>query len=203
MLKRQQSLLKADGHGVRQLRQVSSPTWSRLILNVKLFCKPHKFRQLLQHLHGRPFALSWVTPTLAACSYPETDEAIEAVASQGISLIINLHTRALSSETLPRFGLSQVHLPTRDFTAPRLADICLGITALDRAFSEGKKAVVHCGAGLGRTGCFIACYLVKTGLGARESIAEVRRIRPGSIETRGQETLVRRYEDSLRRSSPA
>ncbi|HCA46062.1 MAG TPA: protein-tyrosine-phosphatase, partial [Armatimonadetes bacterium] len=53
---------------------------------------------------------------------------------------------------------------------------------------------VHCMAGLGRTGTMIACYLVSQGMPAEEAIAEVRRARPGSIQTEQQEQAVRRWQ---------
>jgi atypical dual specificity phosphatase len=57
---------------------------------------------------------------------------------------------------------------------------------------------VHCGAGLGRTGTLLACYLVSSaGLTADEAIARVRAARPGSIETDEQEQAVRRFAQRL------
>ena len=62
-----------------------------------------------------------------------------------------------------------------------------------------RRAVgVHCGAGMGRTGTFLAAYLVSQGMTAHDAIAEVRRLRPGSIETPAQERAVAQYEASLK-----
>lgn len=50
---------------------------------------------------------------------------------------------------------------------------------------------VHCALGFGRTGTMLACYLVKERrLAAGDAIAEIRRLRPGSIETFEQEKAV-------------
>lgn len=50
---------------------------------------------------------------------------------------------------------------------------------------------VHCALGFGRTGTMLACYLVKErGLAAGDAVAEIRRLRPGSIETYEQEKAV-------------
>lgn len=50
---------------------------------------------------------------------------------------------------------------------------------------------VHCALGFGRTGTMLACYLVKErGLAAGDAIAEIRHLRPGSIETHEQEKAV-------------
>lgn len=57
--------------------------------------------------------------------------------------------------------------------------------------SPSQAVAVHCALGFGRTGTMLACYLVKErGLTAGDAIAEIRRLRPGSIETYEQEKAV-------------
>ena len=53
---------------------------------------------------------------------------------------------------------------------------------------------VHCFRGRGRTGTMLACYFVKfENLTADEAIKKVRELRPGSVETKDQEDLVRDF----------
>ncbi|NXU58706.1 DUS23 phosphatase, partial [Turnix velox] len=48
--------------------------------------------------------------------------------------------------------------------------------------------------GHGRTGTMLACYLAKEKkLSGHDAIREIRRLRPGSIETREQEEAVIRF----------
>lgn len=57
--------------------------------------------------------------------------------------------------------------------------------------SPSQAVGVHCALGFGRTGTMLACYLVKERrLAAGDAIAEIRRLRPGSIETYEQEKAV-------------
>jgi atypical dual specificity phosphatase len=68
-----------------------------------------------------------------------------------------------------------------------------GVAAIADALENGRVAVVHCGAGLGRTGTLLACYLVHSGLNADEAIRRLRAVRPGSVETRAQVAAVVAY----------
>ncbi|NXM01513.1 DUS23 phosphatase, partial [Tyrannus savana] len=53
--------------------------------------------------------------------------------------------------------------------------------------------------GFGRTGTLLGCYVGKQrGLSGAEAVREIRRLRPGSIETPEQEQAVIRFCDALR-----
>ena len=57
-----------------------------------------------------------------------------------------------------------------------------------------KKPVgVSCDLGIGRTGTVLACYLAKRNITARGIITEVRRKRPGAVETQEQVKGVENY----------
>lgn len=115
----------------------------------------------------------------------------------GIGAIVSLSVTPLNEEVLARFGLRYLHLPVEDMTAPTIEDVEEFITFARDTRRTAAGTLVHCTAGRGRTGTMLACYLVHEGCSPAEAVAEVRRCRPGSIETPAQEALIRRYADRL------
>jgi atypical dual specificity phosphatase len=127
------------------------------------------------------------------CAYPRREAGLTALAQQGVTVLVNLHERSHRPTRLAAHGLTEVHLPVRDFTAPSPEVLARGVAAIERALAEGQVVAVHCGGGLGRTGTLLACYLVHQGLAPDEAIRRVRAARPGSIETAAQVAAVQAF----------
>ena len=140
----------------------------------------------------------WVDDGVMGRAYPRTERALAGLSRRGVGILVNLHHRAHKPSKLGLYGLSEVHLPVEDFTPPSPRQLTCGVEAILEARAAGKGVAVHCGGGLGRTGTLLACYLVRRrGLGAGAAIGEVRRRRPGSVETPAQVRAVEAYARQL------
>ena len=102
---------------------------------------------------------------------------------QGIQLLISLSEYPPRRDFVNEAGLLTLHVPVEDMHAPSPKQIDLCMSAIHKAHSQDMSVGVHCTAGLGRTGVILACYFITQDMSAKNAIARVRRLRPGSIET--------------------
>jgi atypical dual specificity phosphatase len=137
---------------------------------------------------------NWLFPDrLLACAYPWGPDGLSRVADLGVNVVVNLHERAHDPARLASLGLTEIHLPVPDFTAPTPDQLMRGVQAIKLALRDGNRVAVHCAAGLGRTGTLLACYLVSLGMEPDVAMARVRANRPGSVETAAQEAAIEAF----------
>jgi atypical dual specificity phosphatase len=150
-----------------------------------------------------PDGFSWIDkPRLAALARPDSLEEFQWLRQQGIQLLIALTEHPPRRHLINEAGLFSQHIPVEDFHAPSQRQIDLFISSVTKAHAQGLGVGVHCGAGLGRTGTMVACYLVTQGLSAQQAIARVRQLRPGSVETNEQATAVEDFAARWSRPNP-
>lgn len=144
---------------------------------------------------------TWVVPgVLGAMRHPhDLRSALESLKDEGIDGIVTLTERELNASLIEEFGFEYHHIPITDYAAPRPEQVDEFVGIVQRAAKAGRKIVVHCLAGRGRTGTLAACYLVSVGRSPEEAIREIRRLRPGSVETPEQEETVAAYARRLKR----
>jgi hypothetical protein len=99
-------------------------------------------------------------------------------------------------QAVPSYGMKSYWFPIPDFGTPSsMTGLMNLVKDILVALEGGRTTVVHCRAGLGRTGLVVASCLVALGYSAEEAFVQVRTSRPGSVETLEQEAYVYQFAE--------
>jgi len=108
----------------------------------------------------------------------------EEAARTGLAQVVCLTPRAELAELSPAYhaavaagdtAFRWLHLPMRNFGLPEDAPgFRREVTQLAEAVRSGDAVLLHCAAGIGRTGTAAACILKALGLPAAEALQRVR-----------------------------
>lgn len=148
------------------------------------------YRRLRGLLLNKPYNFSWVNNMLAACGKPISRSQILWLYEQGIRALLSLTEKPLPKEWLESIDIVYMHVPMEDHKPPSIEDLERCVKFIQLNIDAGRPTVVHCAAGLGRTGTVIAAYFVASErIHPSEAIEKIRKLRPGSVEP-SQETSV-------------
>ena len=129
------------------------------------------------------------------------DDDLAAIHAANISTVVSLISLAemqkLGVPNLPEqvvlHKLAWLQLAIEDFGTPDLQALeswqQLKAVIL-AALARDETVLLHCAAGLGRTGMMAACLLVACGQTPEAAITQVRAARPGTIETEAQAAFI-------------
>ncbi|WGM30606.1 ADP-ribosylglycohydrolase family protein [Brevundimonas sp. NIBR11] len=151
---------------------------------------------------GITFCPGKVQPSAATGGWNRDLELdVAAIADWGAAAVLTLveahELKALKVEGLGasarRMQMNWLHAPIPDVSVPgpefEAVWKTIGEGLRDR-LRAGFDVVIHCKGGLGRAGMIAARLMVELGVEPAKAIEDVRRVRPGAIETTAQEAHV-------------
>ena len=155
-------------------------------------------RKLHGMITGKPDNFSWIIEKkLAGSAIPTSKEEIDWLKQEGVKSIVTIREEPLEDEWIK--GVNYLHVHSNDMGIPEFSDLVNSVDFIHQRITNDEPVMVHCLAGLGRTGTILACYLIKyEGMTADDAIEKVRRERHGSIQSFSQEEIIFRFEKFVR-----
>ena len=155
-------------------------------------------RKLHGMITGKPDNFSWIIEEkLAGSAIPTSKEEIDWIKQEGVKSIVTIREEPLEDEWIK--DVNYLHVHSNDMGIPEFSDLVNSVDFIHQRITNEEPVMVHCLAGLGRTGTILACYLIKyEDMTANDAIEKVRQERHGSIQSFSQEEIIFRFEKFVR-----
>ena len=155
-------------------------------------------RKLHGMITGKPDNFSWIIEEkLAGSAIPTSKEEIDWIKQEGVKSMVTIREEPLEDEWIK--DVNYLHVHSNDMGIPEFSDLVNSVDFIHQRITNDEPVMVHCLAGLGRTGTILACYLIKyEDMTADDAIEKVRRERHGSIQSFSQEEIIFRFEKFVR-----
>jgi len=140
---------------------------------------------------------SWlIDGEIAGHSAPISEDDLSHLKSKGVQALVRMvegYKVRVSPAQIEKSGLADCYEPVRDFAAPEHDQMDRMIDFIEKQIAEKRPVGISCGAGIGRTGTVLACFLVKKCRTPEEAMEEVKCKRGINIQTEEQKEAVRAY----------
>lgn len=141
-------------------------------------------RKLRAQVSDEPTGFLWVEKDkVAASGYPASRGQVEWLSEHGIDSILTLTEDPLPPEWVSGLPLTDKHVPMKDHEPPEQESLEKAASFVQSEVHDGRKVLVHCLAGKGRTMTVLAAYLIKERrVSPEEALRILREMRPGAVE---------------------
>jgi protein tyrosine phosphatase (PTP) superfamily phosphohydrolase (DUF442 family) len=137
--------------------------------------------------------VTWLASDLAIGGRVLADEW-SAVAAAGIGAVIDCRAEECDPvDRLDQLGIAFLHLPTPDSGAFTPEQVAKAVAWIEQQTTLGRRTLVHCQAGKGRSVLIGAAVLVRRGLTPDAALALIRERRPIVTPTPGQIARLRAF----------
>ena len=155
-------------------------------------------RKIHGMITGKPDNFSWVIDSkLAGSAIPTSKEEVDWTKQEGVKSIVTIREEPLDDEWLD--DVNYLHVHSNDMGVPEFDDLVSSVDFIHERIGNNEPVMVHCLAGLGRTGTILACYLIKyEKMSADDAKTKIRKQRSGSIQSYVQEEIIFRFEKFVR-----
>ena len=142
---------------------------------------------------------SWLIENeVAGHAEPTSSDDLTWLLGNGIRALVRMSERPkVSPGQIKALRMDDMYEAVPDFSAPSQLQLSRMVDFIMKSVWDGKPVGVSCGAGIGRTGVVLACYLAKRSHTGQGIVIEVRRHRPGAVETAEQLKAVDQYLRSI------
>lgn len=139
------------------------------------------------------YPVTWLTEDLAVGYAPTSYAQFDAIRLQGIDAILNLCAEFSDLHELEQqAGFDVYYLPVWDEDVPEMDKMEAALAWIDETIYLGKKVLVHCRHGMGRTGTVAAAYLMRRGLSYKAATRKLKST-SASPANYSQWRLVKKY----------
>ncbi|KAI8600137.1 hypothetical protein EDD21DRAFT_306951 [Dissophora ornata] len=185
-------------------------TWQTVLSQKRT---PHNLPRFFSYLNSS-------SCTVAGSSIPRNEIDVDALEQAGFRLVITLikeyplsatwfhHHDQKGENTTPK-KIRNAFVPIENRKAPGFPEVFDILMGWCSRYPHQRATLIHCGGGKGRAGIVLAAHLIRFGLRneclnryqammtAKDAMAHLRELRPGSIESVEQEKAVKAYGDWL------
>jgi len=156
------------------------------------------YRQLHSLILGKPTHYQKINNYLYASGKPTKEREIKWLYNRGVNAILTLTEDPLPEHWFNMKNWEILHLSIEDHSILKNSDIQQAVSFIEQMENEDKRILVHCAAGIGRTGTVLAAHFMeKMNISNIEAIKKLRELRPRSIE-KNQEIALESYYKYLK-----